>query len=63
MLAEIVKKRREELGYSRSDLAKLAECSKSTMWRFENIPLYNPRGITFIKMAKALELSIDDLLD
>lgn len=52
---EFVKQRRRELGLTQVELAEKANVSLYTVKRIEAKRPYNPRGTTFMKLAKALE--------
>jgi transcriptional regulator with XRE-family HTH domain len=62
LLSEFIQKRRQELGITRKELADAAEVSVSVVKRFEASKPYNPQGNNLFKVAKALEVSVDDLL-
>jgi transcriptional regulator with XRE-family HTH domain len=62
MLSDKIKRFRNELGYSQEKLAEKAEISLRTIQRLEN-EKSEPRGDTLIRIAKALDISVDDLID
>ena len=62
MIAKKIKQLRKQVGYSQEKLAEKAEVSLRTIQRLENGKT-DPRGDTIIRIAKALDVSLDDLID
>lgn len=58
---EIIKRRREELGYNAEYVAEKVGVSAATMYRYEKNEL-EPRSGVLIKMADILNVTIDYLL-
>ncbi len=61
-LSKNLKKLREKKGLSQDRLAKLADVANNTIIKIEQGENINPTLDTLKKVAKALEISIDDLL-
>jgi transcriptional regulator with XRE-family HTH domain len=61
-LAEIVKKLREEKGLSQEKLARLADVSNNTIVNIEAGKQNNPTIETLKRVAKALEINVDELI-
>lgn len=62
-LAKKIRKRRKELNLTQGDLAeRLGNKDKQTVNRYE-LDGANPTIFNFIKLAKALELTLEELLD
>ena len=61
-LAENLKKLREKRGLSQDRLAKLADVANNTIIKIEQGENINPTLDTLKKVAKALEVSVDDLI-
>jgi transcriptional regulator with XRE-family HTH domain len=61
-LAQIVKKLREEKGLSQERLARLADVSNNTIVNIEAGKQNNPTIETLKRIAKALEISVDNLI-
>lgn len=57
-----VKKLREKLGLSQEKLARLADVSTNTIINIESGKQTNPTISTIKKIAKALDVSVDELL-
>jgi transcriptional regulator with XRE-family HTH domain len=57
------KKLRAQKGYSLERVARLAELSLNTVVRLESGVNKNPTLDTLKKIAKALDVSIDDIID
>ncbi|MCC7543694.1 helix-turn-helix transcriptional regulator [bacterium] len=57
-----VKKLREKLGLSQERLARLADVSTNTIINIESGKQTNPTISTIKKIAKALNVSVDELL-
>ncbi|MDP3899653.1 MAG: helix-turn-helix transcriptional regulator [bacterium] len=61
-LAKNLKKLREKNGLSQDRLAKLADVANNTIIKIEQGENINPTLDTLKKVAKALEVSVDDLI-
>lgn len=61
-LAKNLRKLRERKGLSQDRLAKLADVANNTIIKIEQGKNINPTLDTLKKMAKALEVSVDDLI-
>ena len=61
-LAKNLKKLRERKGLSQDRLAKLADVANNTIIKIEQGENINPTLDTLKKIAKALEISIDELI-
>jgi len=57
-----IKKIRAEKGYSLEKIARLADLSLNTIVKIENGVNQNPTFETLQKIAKALEVKMDDLI-
>jgi transcriptional regulator with XRE-family HTH domain len=57
-----IKRRRQEKGLSQDKLSKLADLSLNTVVKIELDDSSNPTIETVQRIAKALEVSVDDLL-
>lgn len=57
-----IKKIRAEKGYSLEKVARLADLSLNTIVKIENGVNQNPTFETLQKIAKALEVKMDDLI-
>jgi len=62
-LPKNLKKIREQKGLSQDRLAKLADVANNTIIKIEQGENINPTLDTLKKVAKALEVSIDDLIN
>lgn len=62
MLAENIKKYRAKMGLTQETLSRKADISYNTIIKIESRGITNPRMETLIKLAKALEISIDELI-
>ena len=58
-----LRKLREEKGLSQEKLARLADVANNTIIKIEVGKNQNPTLVTFKKIAKALEVSVDDLIE
>ncbi|OGY66399.1 MAG: hypothetical protein A3A16_03460 [Candidatus Harrisonbacteria bacterium RIFCSPLOWO2_01_FULL_44_18] len=58
-----IKKIRAEKGYSLEKIARLAGLSLNTIVKIENGVNQNPTFETLQKIAKALEIKMDDLIN
>ena len=61
-LSQIIKKLREEKGLSQEKLARLADVSNNTIVNIEAGKQNNPTIETLKSIAKALEISVDELI-
>ncbi len=61
-IAKIVKRLRERTGLSQEKLARLADVSNNTIINIEAGKQDNPTIETLKKIAKALEVGVDDLI-
>jgi transcriptional regulator with XRE-family HTH domain len=59
---ENLKKLREKKGYSLERVARLADLSLNTIVKVENGVNKNPTIETLTRIAKALEVGVDDLI-
>ena len=57
-----IKKIRAEKGYSLEKIARLADLSLNTIVKIENGVNQNPTIETLTKIAKALEVGVDELI-
>ena len=62
-LSKNLKKLREKKGLSQDRLAKLADIANNTIIKIEQGENINPRLDTLKKIAKALEVKVDDLIN
>ena len=62
-LAKNVKRLRETKGLSQERLARLADVANNTLIKMETGENKNPTLETLKKVAKALEVSVDDLIN
>jgi len=61
-LSRNLKKLRDKKGLSQDRLAKLADIANNTIIKIEQGDNVNPRLDTLKKIAKALEVSVDELI-
>ena len=61
-LANNIKKLREAKGLSQEKLARLADVANNTLIKMESGENENPTLDTLKKVAKALNVSVDDLI-
>jgi transcriptional regulator with XRE-family HTH domain len=61
-IADNLKRLRDKKGYSLEKVARLSDLSLNTIVKIENGVNQNPTIETLIKIAKALEVEVDDLL-
>jgi len=61
-LANNIKKLRETKGLSQEKLARLADVANNTLIKMESGENQNPTLDTLKKVAKALDVSVDDLI-
>lgn len=62
MIAQNIKRVRKKKGISQDKLSKLAEVTLTTLTKIESGINTNPTVKTIQKIAKALNVSVDDLL-
>jgi len=62
-LAKNVKRLREAKGLSQEKLARLADVANNTLIKMETGKNKNPTLETLKRVAKALEVSVDDLIN
>lgn len=60
-IAKNIKKLRKKLGVSQDKLSKLANLSYNTIIKIESGAIQNPTIETVQKIAKALDVSLDEL--
>jgi len=61
-LSSNIKKLREAKGLSQEKLARLADVANNTLIKMESGENQNPTLVTLKKVAKALNVSVDDLI-
>ncbi len=61
-ISENLKKLRDKKGYSLEKVARLADLSLNTIVKIENGVNQNPTIETLTKIARALEVGVDDLI-
>ena len=61
-IAKNIKKRRKEKGLSQDKLSRLADVSHATIIKIESGTIQNPTIDTLSKIAKALDVKVDDLI-
>lgn len=61
-LARNIKKHRYKLGVSQDKLSKIADVTLHTLTKIESGATTDPRIETVIKIAKALKVTLDDLI-
>lgn len=62
LIGKNIKKLRKQKGLSQDQLSKLADISYNTVIKLELGGITNPSIDTLQKLAKALNVSVDDLL-
>ena len=62
MLAQTIRKLRLKKGLSQEKLARLADISNATLVKIESGAAKEPTITTVVKIADALEVSIDELV-
>ena len=62
-LANNIKKLREAKGLSQEKLARLADVANNTLIKMESGENQNPTLNSLKKVAKALDVSVDDLIN
>ncbi|OGE84041.1 MAG: hypothetical protein A3B10_04240 [Candidatus Doudnabacteria bacterium RIFCSPLOWO2_01_FULL_44_21] len=63
MIAQNIKKYRKKKGISQDKLSKLAEVTYNTIIKIESGATLNPRVETLNAIAKALGVTVDNLLN
>lgn len=63
MIAQNIKKYRKKKGISQDKLSKLAEVTYNTVIKIESGATLNPRVETLRLIAKALDVTVDNLLN
>ncbi|MFA6548299.1 MAG: helix-turn-helix transcriptional regulator [Candidatus Magasanikbacteria bacterium] len=63
VIAEKIKKYRNKIGVSQDRLSKLADVTYNTIIKIESGANINPTVDTISKIAKALDVKVDDLLN
>jgi len=61
-IAENIKKYRQKMGISQDRLSKIADVTYNTVIKIESGANKNPTIETLAKIAKALEVGVDDLI-
>jgi len=61
-ISENIKKMRAKLGFTQDDLAKKADVKYTTLMKVESGTVNKPSVQTMAKIAKALGVSIEDLI-
>ena len=61
-IAKNIKKLRKQRGLSQDKLSKLADISHNTIIKIESGAIQSPTMNTASKIAKALDVSLDDLM-
>lgn len=61
-IADNIKKYRQKLGISQDRLSKMADVTYNTIIKIESGGSQNPTIDTLSKIAKSLEVSVDDLI-
>lgn len=61
-ISDNLRKLRGKKGYSLEKIARLADLSLNTIVKVENGVNHNPTIETLTKIAKALEVGVDDLI-
>ncbi len=61
-IADNLKRLRDKKGYSLEKVARLSDLSLNTIVKIENGANQNPTIAALIKVAKALEVEVDDLI-
>ena len=62
IISENIKKLRAKLGLTQDDLAKKADIKYTTLMKIESGTVNKPSVQTMAKLAKALGVSIEDLI-
>lgn len=61
-ISENIKKARSKKGISQDRLSKMADVAYNTIIKIESGTIQNPTIDTLSKIAKALEIGVDDLI-
>jgi transcriptional regulator with XRE-family HTH domain len=61
-IADNLKRLRDKRGYSLEKVARLSDLSLNTIVKIENGVNQNPTIETLLKIAKAMEVEVDDLI-
>lgn len=61
-IAENIKKTRSQKGISQDRLSKMADLAYNTIIKIESGTIQNPTIETLAKIAKALDVKVDDLI-
>jgi transcriptional regulator with XRE-family HTH domain len=61
-IADNLKRLRDKKGYSLEKVARLSDLSLNTIVKIENGVNQNPTIETLLKIAKAMEVEVDDLI-
>lgn len=61
-LGKIIKKAREDSGYTQSDFANKLDINKSNLSKLENGKIKNPNCVILYRIACFLDLDYEDLL-
>lgn len=61
-ISKTLRKLREQKGFTQEKLARLADISNNTVIRIEAGKNQNPTLETLKRLAKALDISVDDLI-
>ena len=61
-IAQNIKQKRKELGFSQDRLSKLADVAYNTIVKIESGENSNPTLETLRKIAKALNMGVDELI-
>ncbi len=61
-IANNIKKYRQKLGVSQDRLSKMADVTYNTIIKIESGGSQNPTIDTLLKIAKALDVNVDDLI-
>lgn len=62
-LSEMIRKIREEKGWSREDLSKESDIPATTITKIEHGKIKSPGIVNIAKIAEALEVSVDQLIN
>lgn len=60
-LSDRIRALREEKGWTQNHLAEVAEVPQPTIWRLERGLIRNPKMQLLTKLARALEVTVDEL--
>lgn len=62
-ISENIKKKRLKLGLSQEDFAKISDVKYTTLTKIESNVIKNPSVLVISKIAKALNTSIEQLIN